>query len=273
MPDLTPKPYRIGLALSGGGARGFAHVGALKALEELNLKPDILAGVSAGSVVAVLYSAGVPVDRIMKIFTNTKFRDLCEFTVKGGGFFKIDRFRNIISKEIGSKYQNLEDLPIPVRIGVTDLDHGDRVRFSKGNISEIMGASCSIPILFQPITINGVRYVDGGVMSNMPGWTIRDDCDLLIGVNCSPLPSQGKFKNSVLEIGLRTYNLMLKGNVPEDMKLCDIAIEIPEIASYKVFNLKEIQQVYIRGYVTTKQRVKEWLSQNQNNTKQSDDKA
>lgn len=262
MTDDAPKPYKLGLALSGGGARGFAHVGALKALEEFDLKPDVIAGVSAGSVVAVLYSAGVPLERMMKLFTNAKFRDFCEFSARGGGFFKIDRFRKIIEKEIGKKYTLLEHLPIPVHIGATDLDNGRPVDFTTGNISEIMAASCSIPILFHPISINGTRYVDGGVMRNMPAWTIHEHCQHVIGINCSPLPASKKEKNSVFEVGMRTYNLMLKNNVPEDLKLCDLAIEISELASYKVFNLKEIQQVYIRGYATTKRHIKEWLKDN-----------
>ena len=87
MTSTSPKPYRIGVALSGGGAKGFAHVGALKALEENGIRPDAVAGVSAGAIVAALYAAGVPLDKMMKLFTDAKFRNFCEFTVKGGGFF------------------------------------------------------------------------------------------------------------------------------------------------------------------------------------------
>lgn len=252
----APKPYKLGIALSGGGARGFAHVGALKAIEESGLKPDVIAGVSAGSVVAILYAAGVGLDKIVKLFTDVKFRDFCEFTVKGGGFFKIDKFKKYICKAIGD-YENLEDLKIPVYIGATDLDNGVPAVFHEGPIFDAMAASCSIPILFQPVTIGGTRYVDGGVLRNMPSWIIRDKVDKLIGVNCSPLVNR-MTRNSVFEIGIRTYNLMAKSNQREDMAICDLAIEIPEIAGYKVFNLKEINQVYIRGYAATKKLLKNW---------------
>lgn len=248
--ETTNRPYRIGIALSGGGARGFAHVGALKAITEAGIKPDVIAGVSAGSVVAVLYAAGLPFHRMMKIFSRSKFRDFCEFKLRGGGLFRIDKFKNHIRKAIPG-YENIQDLPIPTYICATDLDNGREVAFTEGDIFERMIASCSIPLIFQPVEIGGVRYVDGGVMHNVPSWAIRDKCDILIGINCSPLDNR-KVKNSIFDIGIRTYNLMLKGNVKDDMSLCDIAVEIPDMVDYKTFDLKAIDNVYLRGYTATR---------------------
>ena len=267
MTSTSHKPYRIGIALSGGGAKGFAHVGALKALEECGIRPDAIAGVSAGAVVAALYSAGVPLDKMMKSFTDAKFRDFCEFSVKGGGLFKIDKFKKFLRQTIGREYSDVGQLPIPVYIGATDLANGKAAVFEKGDIVEAVAASCSIPILFRPVEIGGVRYVDGGVLRNMPSWILRDKCECLIGINCSPLPDNNP-KNGVMDIALRTYQLMLKANVREDMKLCDLGVETPEIASYKVFNLKEIQQVYIRGYASMKSALKTWPLLDRYKTKQ-----
>lgn len=262
----SPKPFRIGLALSGGGAKGFAHVGALKALEENGIKPDAISGVSAGAIVAVMYSAGVPLDKMLKLFNDTKFSDFCDFTVRGGGFFKINKFKNFLKKVIGD-YNDISELPVPVYIEATDLDNGITKVFDKGDIVEAVAASCSIPIVFRPAVINGVRYVDGGVLRNMPSWILRDKCDCLIGVNVSPL-AEWKFKNSVVDIAYRTYQLMLRANVKDDMALCDLRIETPEITSYKVFNLKEIQQIYIRGYASAKSALKSWSMHDQFKTKQ-----
>ncbi len=256
------KPYKLGIALSGGGARGFAHAGALKAIEEAGLKPDIIAGVSAGSVVSVLYAAGVKPDDILKIFSDLKVRDLCEFSAHTGGLFKINRFKKLILKNIGG-YTNLEDLNIPTYIGVTDFDHGCPAEFHSGEIGDRMIASCSIPIVFYPVKIDGVKYVDGGVLRNMPSWIIRDKCERLIGINCSPLTPEGPAKGSmsVFNIALRTYNLMAKANQAEDMALCDLAVTTPDISHYKVFNLKEINKVFISGYAATKRALKdvEWI--------------
>ncbi|MDE5811066.1 MAG: patatin-like phospholipase family protein [Muribaculaceae bacterium] len=263
MTDVTSKPYKLGIALSGGGAKGFAHVGALRAFEELGIKPDCIAGVSAGSVVAVMYAAGVPCHEMMKLFSRVKFRDLCQFSIRGGGFFKIERFKKHI-KKVMPKVNTFEDLNIPTFIGATDLDHGTAKVFDSGPLYERMAASCSVPIVFHPVVIDGVRYVDGGVMHNVPSWILRDKCEQLIGINCSPLPSASSRskKNSILEVGLRTYDLMLKGNVKDDMDLCDYQIELPEMSSYKTFDLKEINNVYLRGYTATRRFLQELMERN-----------
>lgn len=259
------KPYRLGVALSGGGARGFAHVGALKAIEEAGLKPDIIAGVSAGSVVSVLYAAGVKPDEMLTMFSETKFKDFCEFSTRSGGLFKITRFKKFILKQIGS-HRNLEDLDIPTYLGVTDFDHGCPAEFHTGEIGDRMMASCSIPIVFYPVNIDGTKYVDGGVLRNLPAWTIRDKCQRLIGINCSPLitaKDKPEHSMSVFNVAMRTYNLMAKANQAEDMAMCDLAITTPDIAHYKVFNLKEINKVYISGYAATKKALKSasWITE------------
>lgn len=251
--EAARKPYKIGVALSGGGARGFAHAGALKALEESGFRPDIIAGVSAGSVISVLYSAGMKPEDMIKMFDGIKFSDLARIH-GSGSLFQISRFKKFILSHTG-EYKRLEDLPIPTYIGVTDFDTGVPAEFHTGDIGDIMTASCSIPIVFPPVTINNTRYVDGGVLHNLPAWTIRDKCDFLIGINCSPLLTD-KAGTSLMEIALRTFNLMSKANQAEDMALCDLAIELRDIAHYKIFNLKDIRKVFISGYSATRKALK-----------------
>ena len=118
-----------------------------------------------------------------------------------------------------------------------------------------MMASCSIPIVFSPVTINGTRYVDGGVLHNLPAWIIRDKCDYLIGINCSPLPSDNG-GSGIMDVALRTFNLMSKCNQAPDMALCDSIVELRDIAHYKVFNLKDINKVFISGYAATRRALK-----------------
>lgn len=257
MESNPTKPYKIGVALSGGGARGFAHVGVLKALEESGLKPDVISGVSAGSVVAVMYAAGVGFDDMLKAFSKAKFFDFAEIKLSKGGFFSIEKFKKHILQVIGKQYRNLEDLPMPTYLGLTDLDHGEAVDFNKGPIGDVMVASCSIPIVFQPVTINGVRYVDGGVLRNLPASVLRDKCDYLIGVNCSPLDTEHDFKSNFLDVGMRTYGLVTKIHQARDIRLCDLSITIDDISSYKAFNLKQIRDVYLRGYSVARQILKD----------------
>ncbi|MDE5607896.1 MAG: patatin-like phospholipase family protein [Muribaculaceae bacterium] len=254
MATESNKPYRIGVALSGGGARGFAHAGALKALEEAGLRPDVIAGVSAGSVVAVMYSAGVRPDDMIRVFSEGKFGDFARLSVRGGDLFRINRFKQHVLKQLNG-IERLEDLKIPTYIGVTDIDNGCAVEFHEGPIGDIMQASCSMPIIFHPVEMNGVKYVDGGVLHNLPSWILRDKCDFLIGLNCSPMKTE-RPGNSLIDIAMRTYVLMSKGQQAEDIKLCDLQVEMSELAHYKVFNLKKINTVFLDGYIQMRSALK-----------------
>ncbi|MCP9612846.1 patatin-like phospholipase family protein [Coprobacter tertius] len=241
----TIKPYRIGLALSGGGARGFAHVGALKALEEMGLRPDIISGVSAGSIIGVLYADGYSPDEIIDLFSRLNFSDLAEITMPRAGFFKIDRFRNFLKKVL--RANNFEDLSIPVIVSATDLDKGKTTTFAKGPIVEVVCASCSIPIIFPPIKINGVHYVDGGVFRNFPVSTIRQSCDIVIGVNVNPLVAK-EYKQTLLGIAERSYSFIFKSNSLFDAKLCDVLIQTEEIAHFNIFDIVKLREIARFGY-------------------------
>ncbi len=241
------EKYRLGIAFSGGGARGFAHAGALMAIEEVGLKPDVLAGVSAGSVVAVLYAGGVSPLGIAEIFARTNFRDFTELSIGQGGFFNMEKFGRFIERALGGK-TTFEQLSIPVYVSATNLDDACPTVFSSGSIKDLVAASCSIPILFKPVKIDGADYVDGGVLRNHPAWILRDKCDTLIGINVSPLVPKKTFK-SIVDVALRTYNLMAKANQKEDMDLCDISVEIPALVDYTVFDLKHIKEIFVSGYV------------------------
>ena len=252
------KKYKLGVALSGGGARGFAHVGALMAIEEAGLKPDIIAGVSAGSVVAVLYASGMPLPAIAPLFDNKGFSDFVNMSMGNGGLMSIDKFKKFILQSISryGSFKNLEDLNIPTYIGATDIDNGIAAEFHSGPIGERMAASCSIPIIFKPVRIDGINYVDGGVLRNHPAWIIRDKCELLIGVNVSPMRHPGK-KLSLIDVAMCTYNLMAKSNQAIDMAMCDLSVQTPELSSHKVFDLKNIKAVITSGYIHTRRALKD----------------
>ncbi len=249
------RPYKLGVALGGGGARGLAHAGALLALEEAGLKPDAIAGVSAGSVIAVLYAAGVrPID-MADIFSRQGFRDFADLSWGKGGLFKIDKFMHHILGALGGK-RRIEELNIPTYICASDLDNARPHIFDRGEIGPRMIASCSIPIIFPPVKIDGVHYVDGGVLRNLPAWALRDKCERLIGINVSPLGKKDSY-NSIIDVALRTYNLMAKANQSEDMTLCDLSIQTPDIAKNAVFDLRRIKDLVLSGYRSTKQALKD----------------
>lgn len=249
-------PVKYGIAFSGGGARGFAHAGALEAVEEAGIRPDVLAGVSAGSIVAALYAAGVRPRQFLDIFSEQSFTNLAKLRPTGGGFFSLDPFEDFLRRNLG-KYENLEDLPMPVYLGVTDFTHGTAEEFHTGPIARRVVASCSIPITFKPVEIDGVEYVDGGVLRNHPAWIIRDKCDCLIGINVSPLLPEKDENNTIWSVALRTYNIMAKSNQQADMELCDVNIAPLQIAHYAPFDLRNINNVYMSGYVTARKALRD----------------
>ncbi|MDP4237932.1 MAG: patatin-like phospholipase family protein [Bacteroidota bacterium] len=244
------KPYKIGIALSGGGVKGLCHAGVLKALEEVGIKPDIISGVSAGSLVGALYSDGYTPDEIAVCFEEISFRNMTKIRIPHGGFFKTDIFQDFLFKTLRAK--TFEELAIPLRVVTTDLDRGRSVTFKSGQLIDPIVASCTVPVLFSPKMINGVHYVDGGVFKNFPVSTIREDCDKVIGINASPLVAD-EYKQSIINVAMRSYNFMFKANIMHDKELCDLLIEPVDMGNYDTFGIDKGREIFELGYRCAKQ--------------------
>ncbi len=245
----SDKRYSTGLALSGGGAKGFAHVGVLMAMEKCGLKPSIMSGVSAGSIVATLYAAGLSARDIIDCFgAYSGFTDFTKLTVPKASLFKLDKFARIFESWLPVKY--LEELEIPTMVCATDIEAGKSKGWGKGEITPRVMASCSVPIVFAPVEIDGVHYIDGGVLRNLPAWVIRKECRTLIGSNCSPLADDYTYKASLPSVTMRTYSLMSKSNTLQDILLCDHMIRHAAVASVGTFNMSEMRKIVLRGYET-----------------------
>ena len=245
----SKRPYHTGLALSGGGAKGFAHIGVLMAMEKNGLKPDVLAGVSAGSVVAVLYAAGLSPRDIIECFgAYSGFSDFTNLTIPKTSFFRLDKFAKIFESWLPVKY--MEKLDIPTVICATDIEAGKSKGWWKGEITPRVMASCCVPIVFAPIEIDGRNYIDGGVLRNLPAWAIRKQCDTLIGSHCSPLSDDYTFKASLPAVAMRTYSLMSKSNTLQDILLCDVMIRHAAVAKVSTFDMSEMRSIVLKGYDT-----------------------
>lgn len=241
------KDNTVGLALSGGGAKGFSHIGVLKAFEQFGIQPGIISGVSAGSIAAALYGSGLTPDDIIQCFTEAdRFGDFTEWSLPKEGFMRLDRFGKLLDSWLPVK--RLEDMRIPTVICATDLDKGTSVGGCKGEIVPRVLASCSIPIIFNPVRINGVSYVDGGVLRNLPAWAIRNYCGVLYGSNCSPIRKKGETRNSIIDIAYRSFHLMMKSNTPQDLRLCDHVIEIQNLSNVRTFDLSSLRKGVTVGY-------------------------
>lgn len=241
------KDSSVGIAFSGGGAKGFSHIGVLMAFENFGIRPDVLSGVSAGSIAAVLYGAGLTPNEIIQCFTEaSSFGDFTEWALPKEGFMKLSRFAKLLESWL--PVSQLEDLKIPTVVCATDFDNAKSVGWGKGEIVPRVIASCSIPIVFHPVKINGVNYVDGGVLRNLPAWAIRSYCSTLWGSNCSPMKRTYKTKASVIDIAYRTFHLMMKSNTPQDIRLCDHIINIDQMHNVGTFDLSSLKEGVAAGY-------------------------
>ncbi len=245
---FNKRTHHIGIALSGGGAKGLCHAGSLKALEEHGIKPEIMAGVSAGSIVAAFYADGYTPDQIHQLFSDRKFRAWTSFTIPTTGVFSIDPFVDFLKQNLRAK--RIEDLAIPVKIVATNLDSGQSEVFTQGNLVDAIAASSSVPVLFQPRVINGTHYVDGGVLMNFPARVIRQDCENLIGINASPM-IRDEYKKSIVSIAQRTYHFMFKANIIPDKNICDLLIEPPSMEQYDTYDSEKTSEIFQVGYEYT----------------------
>ena len=255
---LPLKPtfqYNLGYALGGGGARGFAHLGALKALDETGLKPEIIIGTSAGALAGVFYADGFQPEEVNELFQEKEFLQFAELSLPKGGFLKSSGLFKLLKSNLRAK--TFEQLKIPFISVATDWVRGETVTFSKGkNLVEAVIASCSVPIIFQPQYIDGVAYVDGGVFKNFPVSLIRKECKYVIGVNVSKVAPLAEMAN-IRKMSERTFRMMANSNTLLDRDMCDILIEPRGISNLSMFDLKNISQVERIGYHSAQNKMKE----------------
>lgn len=250
------RKYKVGLVLSGGGARGFAHAGVLKALNEAGIFPDVISGVSAGAMAGVLYADGNTPDEIMKMFSHTKFFKYLEFSYPRLNLLKMTKLTKIIASNLKDK--NFEDLKIPLYIAATDLNNGKCEYFSKGELLKTVIASGTVPVLFPPMRISENTYVDGGVQNNFPVEPIEKKCELLIGVNVNPIGYQNEFK-SLMSIAERSFQLCFAATLPKKIKKCHIFIEPKGLEKYKLLDIAKNKEIFHLGY----EYAKKVIAQNQ----------
>lgn len=238
--------YKVGLALSGGGAKGFAHAGVIQALEERGIYPDVIAGTSAGSIVGSLYADGYSPEEIIEFFNKTSFSKFATLTGANGGLFRIDNFKKAL--KLMFRAVNFEDLKIPMYINATDMVHGKNVFFKSGPLLDVVIASCSVPIIFEPEVIDHIPYSDGGLICNFPVEILRHQCEYVIGVNVGPADIDEKKKLTILDMAQRTYFFIRRANVLSVKDKCDILIEPPSIDKYGMFDAVKNHEIFQLGY-------------------------
>jgi NTE family protein len=248
--------YKLGLALSGGGARGFAHIGVLQLLEECGLRPDVIVGTSAGALMGALFADGYSSAEIKTLFTGREFSEFVSLQIPKTGLFDSSPFRQFVKRIV--RAEKIEDLSIPTIIMATDFDRGKAQAFTKGSIADTVTASCSVPIIFNPVKIDGTHYVDGGLFHNFPVSVIRDDCGAVVGSNVSPIVPD-KYSKTIVGIAERSYHYLFRANTYKDREICDILIETDEFGLYKMFDLKNVHLLAQIGYTAAERAFEKFL--------------
>ena len=251
---MATKKYSLGIAFSGGGAKGAAHCGALQALKEYGIQPDIVSGTSVGALVAVFYSSGLTPKQMIETFQGLNFfKDIVSPSLPKGGLFDSRPLLSLIQNLV--PYSRLEELPIPTLIVASDMEHGVSKVFTKGEIAPRVVASCSIPVIFQPMCINGTHYVDGGTFQNLPVSAIRQKCDKVIAFNLNHLESE-KHKNNLISIAYRSFMMMMVSNVTADAAQADLFVEL-DTYGCMAHDLSRIEELFFRGYESTVKALEE----------------
>ncbi len=245
--EMSQK-YHVGIALSGGGVRGFAHIGALRALEDMGIVPQALAGVSAGSVVAAFYAAGLKADEIYRTMNDADLKSFIQVDLSGAGFFKLDRFSKFLEQSL--PVTTFDELKTPLFVGTTNISRQEATVFTKGELVPCIKASCSIPVVFRPVLIDGDYYADGGIMHNLPAGYLRPMCRYVIGINVSP-SLIGEVKLDLRSLAYRSYKIMTQRNVLEDKQLCDVLIDLKAIQGYGTFALTQRERIARMSYFET----------------------
>jgi NTE family protein len=242
-PVPLPKP-RIGLALGGGAAKGFAHIGVIKMLEANGITPTAVAGTSAGSVVGVLYASGMDPYRLQQravALDESQIRDVSLFS---GGVVKGQKLQDYVNGQIGGK--PIERLPKPFAAVATQLETGQRTVFNRGNAGQAVRASSSIPGVFEPVKIGGKTYVDGGVVSPVPVDAARQlGADLVIAVDISS-KANGKTPDGMLGIVNQSVAIMGQKLGEQELARAEVIIR-PRVAAIGPAEFEQRHQAILEG--------------------------
>ncbi|MBL8507196.1 MAG: patatin-like phospholipase family protein [Chitinimonas sp.] len=245
---VPPKPLklpRIGIALGGGAAKGFAHIGVIKTLEGQGLTPAVVSGTSAGSVVGALYASGMNGFSLQEqsfALDEARVRDL---TLGSGGLVKGEKLQEYVNELV--KNRTLDKMVKPFAAVATELDTGRRVAFKRGNTGQAVRASCSIPGVFQPTLVNGKRFVDGGLVSPVPVDTARElGADIVIAVDISTKADYGKTNEGMFAILNQTIIIMGQKLGEQELARADVVIR-PRVGSIGSADFEQKHNAILEG--------------------------
>lgn len=242
---MAKKTYKTGLVLSGGGTRGFAHLGVIKALEEKGLRPDIISGVSAGSIAGALYADGNDPEEIYKQLASHRLLDYLDITIPQKGMVGMSGFEKTLINLLSAK--TFEELGIPLIVFAVNMNTAEYTRFDQGDLISAIKASSSIPVVFPPVKIDDYYYLDGGIINNFPIESLIDCCETIIGVNVNPIGKVSRLGN-LKQIAERTFHITLRYQASNKEDMCDIYIEPAKLDQYGLLDVSKAKDIFQIGY-------------------------
>lgn len=224
---VPARPLKLGLALGGGAARGFAHIGVIQVLEEAGLKPALVAGTSAGSLVAALYAAGRSGAELERVALGMDESAITDWAYPGRGLIRGESLARYVRSQTGGR--PIEQLPLPLGIVATDLDSGAAVLFQRGDVGTAVRASSAVPAVFQPVTINGREYVDGGLAAPVPVRFARQmGAEVVVAVDIST-PPEGNATGDAMRMLLQTFAIMSRSINAFELRDAEVVVR-PRLA-------------------------------------------
>lgn len=242
----------IGLVLSGGGARGVAHIGVIQALEEFGVRPTRISGTSAGSIVGALYANGVSPKEMLRIVSQVSLFSAVRPTLAPGGLLRMDGLRTLLKAHLPEDFAALKK---PLTIATVELKLGQIAYFDSGELIGAIMSSCSIPGVFSPMPYRGALYVDGGILDNFPVRPLYDACDVLIGSHCNRVTPSFDVTNMKVVIE-RSMLLAIGANTQHSKEMCDVVIEPHGLDKFSSFDIGKAKEIFDLGYKFTKENLK-----------------
>lgn len=239
------KDIKVGIAFGGGGARGFSHLGVIKALEEFGVKFDYVAGTSAGSLIGAFYSAGYTYDQMYEIAKNVRMKDIKTNRVPFVPS-KLDGLGEIIIKELGDI--NIEDLKIPFSAVAVDLISTKEVVISKGNLAKAVMGSCAVPAVFHPVEHQGMLLADGGLQNTIPADVPRHyGCDYVVAVDVNKSRTYGTESSKLTDVVMCSIRILMKSNAVRGYVYSDVVVG-PETKRFKSTSKDGMEDMIEEGY-------------------------
>jgi NTE family protein len=254
MPGMFPPA--IGLALSGGAVRGIAHIAVLEVLEQEGIPINAIAGTSAGSIVGALYAAGMPLSEIKRILLTAKWKDLLKLTLPKKGLISSEGIYRFMDEILPVK--KFSGLQIPYAAVATDLHTGEKVSIMSGSVAKAVQASCSLPVIFTPTEINRKPLIDGGVASQIPVRTVREElgAKIVIAVNVNYKAIEFDQYDTIIKIAAHLSALWASRNARAEEKLADVVILV-NAKGIALYDLSKSRELLRRGRKAAEEKLPE----------------